>query len=135
MRRVHKNQIQISVHSIIVLLFLVSTSCMHSQQNSNAIAIVDITTIQEKVIGKNVQFVDIRTPKEYGDGYIDDAVNISISDKEKFITLIEKLDKEKPIYIYCYSGWRSHRAAKLLASIGFKEVYDFKGGYKAWIAY
>ena len=135
MRRIYKNQIQISVHCIIVLLFLVSTSCMRSQQNSNAIAIVDITTIQEKVIGKNVQFVDIRTPKEYGDGYIDDAVNISISDKEKFITLIEKLDKEKPIYIYCYSGWRSHRAAKLLASIGFKEVYDFKGGYKAWIAY
>jgi len=138
--------LQCNYHWILVL-FLGSISSIFSQQSdqnsistsildvTNVITIVDIKTIQESVINKDVQFVDIRTPKEYEAGYIDDAINISIADKEKFLTTVQKLDKEKPIYIYCYSGWRSHRAAKLLASIGFRKIYDFKGGYKAWTAY
>lgn len=127
---------------LMLLLFLSSIDVLAQQNvqeisesklhNSNAITIVDIMTIRKKVIGKNVQFIDIRTPKEYQEGYIDDAVNISIADKESFLTSVEKLDKEKPIYIYCYSGWRSHRAAKLLETHGFQEIYDFKGGYKEW---
>ncbi|WP_299249634.1 rhodanese-like domain-containing protein [uncultured Aquimarina sp.] len=126
-----------------MILLLFSFSGAFSQQISgnekfnttignDKIIIVDIHTINEKVIHKDVQLVDIRTPKEYNAGYIDDAINISIADKEKFILDFQKLDKEKPVYIYCYSGWRSHRAAKLLVTLGFKKIYDFKGGYKAW---
>ncbi|WP_233558542.1 rhodanese-like domain-containing protein [Aquimarina sp. BL5] len=124
-------------------LLLFSVSTVFSQEvfrntkpdttiENEKIIIVDINTIKEKVIDKDVQFVDIRTPKEYNDGYIDDAINISIADKEKFIAAFEKLNKEQPVYIYCYSGWRSNRAAKLLVSLGFNKIYDFKGGYKVW---
>ncbi|WP_298541403.1 rhodanese-like domain-containing protein [uncultured Aquimarina sp.] len=126
-----------------LVLLLFSFSGAFSQQISgneksnttienDKIIIVDIHTINEKVIHKDVQLVDIRTLKEYNAGYIDDAINISVADKEKFILDFQKLDKEKPVYIYCYSGWRSHRAAKLLVTLGFKKIYDFKGGYKAW---
>ncbi|WP_299315893.1 rhodanese-like domain-containing protein [uncultured Aquimarina sp.] len=101
-------------------------------KEDDKIIIVDINIIKKEVIHKDVQFVDIRTLKEYNAGYIDDAINISIADKEKFIVAIQELDKEKPVYIYCYSGWRSHRAAKLLVTLGFNKIYDFKGGYKAW---
>ncbi|WP_299215128.1 rhodanese-like domain-containing protein [uncultured Aquimarina sp.] len=129
--------------NLYLILLIFSVSAAFSQQvsrneKSNAtkendkIRIVDINTIKEKVIHKDIQFVDIRTPKEYNAGYIDDAINISIADKEKFIVAFQKLDKEKPVYIYCYSGWRSHRAAKLLVTLGFDKIYDFKGGYKVW---
>ncbi|WP_299431339.1 rhodanese-like domain-containing protein [uncultured Aquimarina sp.] len=130
--------------NLYLILLLFSVSGVFSQQISgnqksdiikenDKIIIVDINTIKEKVLHKDVQFVDIRTPKEYHAGYIDDAINIGIADKEKFTAAFQKLDKEKPVYIYCYSGWRSHRAAKLLVTLGFKKIYDFKGGYKVWI--
>lgn len=125
-----------------LLLLYVSTSC--GQQNVNNlgedsnpinsenIKVIDMSVIQKEVLEKNVQLIDIRTPKEYQEGFIDDAINISFSDKESFKSKFEKFNKNEPVYIYCYSGWRSHRAAKLLVSLGFEKVYDFKGGYKAW---
>lgn len=118
-------------NSIWIVLFILGSVSFTFSQEGN-ITIVDIHTIKEKVIGKDVQFVDIRTSEEYEAGYIDDAINIGIANKEKFKTAFQKLNKEKPVYIYCYSGWRSHRAAKILVTLGFANVYDFKGGYKAW---
>lgn len=118
--------------NIICILLLVfgNVSCTFSQQGS--ITIIDVDIVKEEVIGKDVQWVDIRTSEEYEAGYIDDAINISIANKENFKLAFQKLNKEKPVYIYCYSGWRSHRAAKILIALGFAKVYDFKGGYKAW---
>lgn len=43
----------------------------------------------------------------------------------------ESLDKEEPVYVYCKSGGRSNRAAKLLQKAGFKTI-DMKGGITAW---
>ncbi len=114
----------------ILITFLVIVPC-HAQE-IKFIKVIDINTLKEEVIGKDVQLVDIRTPKEYNDGFIDDAININSSDTDVFITACQKLDKEKPIYIYCHSGVRSRRASKKLAKMGFKKIYDFKGGYKAW---
>lgn len=93
---------------------------------------IDLITLREKVIGKKVQLVDVRSAKEYNAGHIDDAMNIDITDKEKFKNEVRKLDKSKPIYIYCYSGGRSNRASKLLEVEGFLEIYDFSGGWKSW---
>lgn len=96
---------------------------------------VSIQTMQEKVIGKEVQLIDVRSLKEYKEGYIDDAVRMGIANKSSFKQQIETLDKSKPVYLYCYSGVRSHRACKILKASGFKEVYDFSGGWKAWSKY
>lgn len=101
-------------------------------QEQSGVEVIDIHTIQKEVIGKDVQFVDIRTVREYKNGYIDDAINIPIADKEAFIKGFTSLQKDKPVYIYCYSGIRSHRAGKILSELGFTEIYDFKGGWKAW---
>ncbi|WP_219006582.1 rhodanese-like domain-containing protein [Aquimarina litoralis] len=135
------NSFKIKVFCIIVLLYA-SVSCAQHNSNPNQdvitasnfekIEVIDVSVIKREVLGKDVQFIDIRTPKEYQEGFIDDAVNISYANKETFTSKFEKLNKQRPIYIYCYSGWRSHRAAKLLVSLGFNKVYDFKGGYKAW---
>ena len=111
--------------AIICMLFFISFC---NAQTST----INIETIKEEVIGKDVQFIDVRTLKEYNDGYIDDAVHIGIANKENFKKQISTLDKLKPVYIYCYSGVRSNRACKILKAAGFKEVYDFSGGWKAW---
>ncbi|MEW2920926.1 rhodanese-like domain-containing protein [Muricauda sp. ANG21] len=87
--------------------------------------------VQSEVIGKQVQLVDVRTPMEYNQGHIDDAVNFNVND-EGFVKQIETLDKTKPVYLYCKMGGRSNRAAELLKSKGFTQIYDYTGGYSDW---
>lgn len=81
--------------------------------------------------GENVQLVDVRTEREFSGGYIDNAVNIDIR-QASFQNEISKLDKSKPVFVYCLSGGRSASAAKVLSQLGFREVYDLKGGMLAW---
>ncbi len=94
--------------------------------------ILDVTNYKEVVVGKDLQLVDVRTPKEYQEGFIDDAINIDFMNQETFNEAFNKLDKNKPLYIYCRSGNRSQQSVALLQALGFKEIYDLKGGYLAW---
>ncbi|WP_299676709.1 rhodanese-like domain-containing protein [uncultured Dokdonia sp.] len=113
-----------------ITLFMLCIAC-NAQENKD-IHIIDIQTLKTSVIGKDVQLVDVRSAREYNLGHIDDAININIADKETFKKEIQKLDKTKPIYIYCHAGVRSHRASKLMADLGFTSIYDFKGGWSEW---
>ena len=75
--------------------------------------------------------VDVRTPNEYAGGKIKNAKLINVM-APNFQSSLDKLDKEKPLYLYCRSGVRSVRAAKIAEKLGFKEIYDLKGGFNAW---
>ena len=82
---------------------------------------------------KNAQLVDVRTPGEYKDGHLTKAVNIDYKNAE-FTENVNKLDKNKPVFVYCLAGARSAAAAKILHDKGFTEVYDMAGGYIKWTA-
>ncbi len=117
-------------HLVIICILLLTISCRGQNEVKNIKISIEI--LQKEAIGKDVQLVDVRTAKEYNIGHIDDAINIDISNKEKFKEEVSKLDKSKPIYIYCHMGGRSNRASKLLENKGFIEIYDFSGGWKTW---
>lgn len=114
----------------ILLLLIFATSC--TSQNSGQVQSIDIERVKAEVIDKDVQWVDVRTPGEFSAGHIDDAINIDISNSDTFAEKFEKLDKEKPVYIYCQVGGRSKRAAEVLKDMGFKSVFDYSGGYGEW---
>ena len=75
--------------------------------------------------------VDVRTPAEYAEGHLPNARNIDWngSDFEKSIV---KLDKSKPVFVYCLRQTRTAAAASRMRSMGFKEVYELSGGIAAW---
>lgn len=102
-------------------------------QESTHIHHITIDQLKENVIGKDVQFIDVRTQREYDLGHIDDAVLINILNKKSFVENVQQFDKNKPIYLYCHVGGRSGRASKLLEKLGFTKIYDFTGGWKAWL--
>ncbi|UPT69052.1 MAG: rhodanese-like domain-containing protein [Sphingobacteriales bacterium JAD_PAG50586_3] len=77
------------------------------------------------------QIVDVRTPDEYGSGHLVNASNINIDDAA-FDSKIAKLDKSKPTFVYCLAGGRSATAVKKMKDLGFTELYDMKGGFRAW---
>mgnify|MGYP002403810213 CR=1 FL=1 len=95
--------------------------------------VLSVADFKTKTSDSKVQLVDVRTPEEYVQGHIDEALNINVL-ADNFSTEIQKMDKTKPVYIYCRSGSRSARAAKAMQELGFKEIYDLKGGYLAWSA-
>ncbi len=79
-----------------------------------------------------VQLVDVRTRGEFMAGHIKGANNIDFFQGSAFQGAFSKLKKDKPLYIYCQSGNRSQKAARILVDMGFQEVYDLRGGYRTW---
>ena len=80
---------------------------------------------------KTVQLVDVRTPGEFASGHIEGAVNYDFYASD-FAQKIGKLDKKKPVMVYCAVGGRSGAAAEQLKKSGFTKVYDLDGGMDAW---
>ncbi|MGS4344418.1 rhodanese-like domain-containing protein [Myroides odoratus] len=101
-------------------------------QEVNTKKVVNPVAFESQIETKKVQLIDVRTPKEYKEGTILNAVNIDFLD-EGFLKNIEQLDKKQPVYIFCQSGKRSAAAATKLQEAGF-EVIELAGGYKAWKA-
>jgi rhodanese-related sulfurtransferase len=89
------------------------------------------TDFKVKIDNNNLQLVDVRTPEEFNEGHIKNAGNIDFYESD-FLTQMNKLDKNKPLYIYCRSGGRSGKAAIQLKEQGFTEVYDLQGGILDW---
>lgn len=87
---------------------------------------------KSQINDKKVQLVDVRTAREYGSGHIQGAKNIDFY-SGKFAAEFNKLKKDKPVYVYCRTGARSRHAANKLADLGFKEIYDLKGGIVRWL--
>lgn len=80
--------------------------------------------------GDPLIIVDVRTPQEFAEGYIQGAVNIP--DTEIEATAEELLtDKSAKIVVYCRSGRRSALAAATLSELGYTDVYDL-GGILDW---
>ena len=94
---------------------------------------VDVKIFSELVAQDDGQLLDVRTPEEWDSGVIKGANKMNFFDKD-FNTQLEKLDKTKPVYVYCKSGGRSGKAAKQMEKMGFTTVYNLVGGITAWSA-
>lgn len=82
----------------------------------------------------NVQLIDLRSKTELQQtGWISGAKHINFFAQD-YEAQIQKLDKQKPVIVYCASGGRSGEAAPQLVKLGFKKVYDYSGGMYDWRA-
>ena len=77
------------------------------------------------------QVIDVRTPEEYALGYIEGAILIDYKASD-FQASISALNRNVTYLIYCRSGNRSGKASIIMDSLGFKKIYDLKGGYMNW---
>ena len=75
--------------------------------------------------------LDVRTQQEINKGYLKGAVFMDFYDSS-FQQQVNNLDKEKPVFVYCAIGGRSWDAAKRMKEMGFKQVYDLRGGIIVW---
>jgi rhodanese-related sulfurtransferase len=99
---------------------------------SDKFEILEVSKYKEAIKDPKVQLVDVRTAKEYKRGHIGKAINIDLFNSVDFQKSFEKLQKDKPVYLYCQSGNRSQKAARRLIQMGFEKIYDLKGGIIRW---
>jgi len=97
-----------------------------------AVTHVGVTEFKNLLSQNAGELIDVRTPKENQAGEIPGTQhNIDVRSK-LFKEEMAKLDKEKTYLVYCRSGRRSGQAVKIMESMGFKHIYNFKDGYLGW---
>lgn len=100
----------------------------HSQALQLAISTQELAALLQS--NKDMQLIDVREPYERDICHIGgELIPLSILTNK-----IDQLDREKPIVIYCKSGFRSRQALALLLSSGFENVRHLEGGILNWQA-
>lgn len=74
--------------------------------------------------------VDVRTPEEFATGYLEGAVNLCVECDAHL--LLDNLDPNDDILLYCRTGRRSANALGILRENGYEKVYNMLGGIAAW---
>ena len=121
--------ILLSSFTFSLLFFFSLTGVAMAQTISETLNPVEF---HEKLKNETHPFIlDVRTPEEFKSGHLDQAENHNIYDKS-FEHEIAKLNRNKPVYIYCKSGPRSTAAVKKMQELGFVALYELKGGIMAW---
>jgi len=76
------------------------------------------------------QVVDVRTPGEWDEEHIEEALLIPLS---RLARELDRLPRDREIVCICKTGYRSSIAASLMVNAGYEVVTDVEGGMDAWL--
>lgn len=93
--------------------------------------VIDIETFKTYLGKESVQIVDVRGASEYAANHIEGADNVFVGTVEDNL---DKISKDKQLVIHCQSGDRAAIAYSILAQHGYKNVKNYSGGMKEWLA-
>ena len=99
-------------------------------QNQN-FRTLDVSDFETAIANDDIVRLDVRTAEEYAEGHISGAINIDVL-KDDFLKRASELPKDKDIALYCRSGNRSKKAAKMLSDNGYR-VIELGNGYNGWV--
>ena len=80
------------------------------------------------IIKKETLLIDVRKPFEYSVGTFKNAMNPNIQNFRDFPKFLNKVEKNKPVAMFCTGGIRCEKASIFLKKKGFKNVFQLKGG-------
>ena len=114
-----------------LFLFLLVAGCAAPAESEASYRQVSMDEAIAMMEEKNDYIIlDVRTPEEFVEKHIPDAINIpneTIGTEE----IPELPDKEQLILVYCRSGNRSKQASEKLVRLGYTNIVEF-GGINDW---
>ncbi|MDX1661663.1 MAG: rhodanese-like domain-containing protein, partial [Gemmatimonadota bacterium] len=75
------------------------------------------------------QILDVRSDAEWEAGHVPHARHVYAPYVGE---AIDELDPDRPVVVYCGSGYRSSLAASVLEANGFESVHSVPGSVTAW---
>ncbi|HEY82582.1 MAG TPA: rhodanese-like domain-containing protein [Dehalococcoidia bacterium] len=131
---------RLALSGLLIALLVLGGGCLGQKQAAPGDQIIEDVTLEEAYAlmmdnlgSEDFVILDVRTPEEYASGHIERAVNLDYY-SETFKEELDKLDKDKVYLIYCRSGNRSGKALAIMEELGFREVYNMRGGMIRWEA-
>ena len=83
----------------------------------------------KNLIDERAYILDVRTKKEFDEGHIDTAINISVDDLRGRLS---EIPQDRPVYVYCRVGLRGYLACRILMQNGFNAL-NLTGGWKTYL--
>jgi len=106
------------------------TPLAHAPQLVERIERITAQSLAERLrSGEPPLAIDVRTPAEFERGRIEGAVNIPLS---RLAGGLRELPEDRPLVVYCASGYRSAIAAGLIDREHNLQATDLVGGLAAW---
>jgi rhodanese-related sulfurtransferase len=91
--------------------------------------IASVEKLKSQLENSQTMLVDVREPSEYQSGHIPKAINIPLR------TLAQNLDqipRDRPVVLYCSSGYRSGMGVMTLHLLGYENVQGFPPSFAGW---
>ena len=92
---------------------------------------MNVVEFSKKITESGVVILDVRTPGEFAEGFIEGAQMIDFQ-SGNFEAEIGSLDKDVTYAVYCRSGNRSGQAVKIMQDAGFLNLFNLDGGVIDW---
>jgi rhodanese-related sulfurtransferase len=113
-----------------ILFFLLFPILIFSQEIDSFYELVSYDIYKNKISSKDALVFDVRTTEEFNLGHIKGSINIDFYDEKLFVKFFEKINKTKPIYIYCRSGNRSKKSLKYLKKLDLLKFMIYREDIK-----
>lgn len=114
---------------IVIILIAIAFTAFYFINNKDSAPKMSPQEFKEEIGQSHGVIIDVRTAGEFSDGHLQRVDhNFDVMSGE-LQSKLDSLDKNKTYYLYCRSGNRSGKAAKMMKQNGYEEVYNI-GGYQ-----
>lgn len=93
--------------------------------------ITNIQALKSIVQRDNALLIDVRQPSEYTSGHIPQAINIPL---QTLTANVDKIPTDRPVVIYCTTGYRTGMGIMTLQMLGYTNVRGFSPSIQGWKA-
>ena len=97
--------------------------CLKRNLEEDDISLEELNELRKR----GITIIDVRSPQEFQENHIDGAISIPEYEIKKDI--IDRINPEEEIIVYCSSGGRSKKAKNKLEKLGYKKVYNLYNGW------
>jgi rhodanese-related sulfurtransferase len=91
----------------------------------------DVAGLKRLQANAQAQVVDVREPTEYTAGHIPGAINIPLRTLAQHL---DQIERDRPVVLYCSSGYRSAMGVVTLHLLGYDNVQGFPPSFGGWQA-
>lgn len=91
----------------------------------------EVDDLKDALEVDNTVLIDVREPGEFAEGHIPGAIHIPV---RELASSTELIPRDRPVIIYCLSGWRAGLAISSLRLMGYDNISAYAPGINGWTA-